>query len=75
MVNNWIKTSNDYLIYIFLNYLHGGTGKYGFASDFKFDHSDSLFININGEQRGTGAGTGGALHSINNNSSSPLVFL
>ena len=38
-------------------YLHGGTGKYGFASDFKFDHSDNLLMNINGEQRGTGAGT------------------
>ena len=56
-------------------YLHGGTGKYGFASDFKFDHSDNLLMNINGEQRGTGAGTRGVFMSIKNISSSPLIFL
>ena len=55
--------------------LHGGTGKYGFASDLRFDHSDNLLMNINGEQRGTGAGTWGVLMSIKRITSSPWIFL
>ena len=40
-------------------YSQGGTGKYGLESDQTFVHSASLLMKMNGEHRGTGAGTGG----------------
>ena len=40
-------------------YSHGGTGKYGFESERMVLNSANLFIIINGEHLGTGAGTNG----------------
>ena len=55
--------------------LHGGTGKQGLASDNKLDDSGSLLMKSSGEQRGTGAGTNGALQINKMKMRSPFLFL
>ena len=45
------------------------------ASDNKLDDSGSLLMKSSGEQRGTGAGTNGALQSIKMRMRSPFMFL
>ena len=45
------------------------------ASDNKLDDSGSLLMKSSGEQRGTGAGTNGALQSIKIKIRGPFLFL